>query len=251
MDPIGIGLGVIAGGSQIFNSIGQYQQQQNVYRDKLRARRLKNRQTVANYGLRIGEYIRDIEQSTGAFLAQAQDLEMNVRFRRDAVQRGIEAEQRRLNEIYASAAFSNQDRLVNLLENLGVAQASGMRGRTAERFDRMQLAQAGRNMAMQAEQLTRADNAFANTVDDMAETAMAQNRMEASRLYTPMFGDAPVIPNLQTHVPTAPSPASMYMGIAKGVVKGLAVGAAATGGETASTLGIKNTDWGKVAQALD
>ena len=64
-----------------------------------------------------------------------------------------------------------------------------------------------------------------------------------------MFGNAPVIPSLDRNTPTAPSRAPLYMGIAKGALKGLAVGAGA-GAADEKTLGIDNEAWGKIANAL-
>tara|TARA_E500000318_G_scaffold66523_1_gene61309 strand:- start:495 stop:1247 length:753 start_codon:yes stop_codon:yes gene_type:complete len=228
MEPISLGLGLLRGGQKIVQAFGQHQQAQNLYRDQLRVARQRNRQTVANYSYRIDEYIGGMNRSVDIFNREAQNLQSRVAARRDAVQRGNEAEQRRLNEIFAGSAFRDQAQLVNLMETLGMASASGMTGRSAERVDRMQMAQRGRNMAMQADMLTRARRSAIAANEERRQIAMAENRADAGQLMAPMFSNAPVLPQLQS-MPTSPSNMGLYMGIAKAGIGSLSTMAQAEG----------------------
>ena len=243
---VGLGLGLFQAGSAIWGGIEKQRQRDQEYRDKIKAQRQHNENLFRNYSVTIDSYKRDIANSTDIFLASAKDLELNVQYRNEAVQRGISAEQRRLNDIYAQAAFADQGRIAALMENLGVAAASGMKGRTADRFDRMQIAQAGRNMAIQAESLTRANQAFVSRADDFASRAEAQNRMEANRLRTPMFAQAPILPTMQRS-PTAPVNNDLYMQQAQGVARGLTTTALSTGKEF---LGMDNQTWQNIARIV-
>lgn len=228
MEPISLGLGLLKGGMTYFGAVGQHAQEMNNYRDQLRASNLNNRQTFTNYNYRINEYLGDMRRSAAVFDQERQNLQSRVAARRDAVQRGNEAEQRRLNEIFAGAAFSDQSRLVNLMESLGVAAASGMTGRSAERFDRMQGAQAGRNVAVQADMLTRARQSAISANEERRQIAMAENRADAGQLMAPMFSSAPMLPQLQG-LPTMPSNMGLYMGMAKAAIGGLSTMAQAKG----------------------
>lgn len=243
---VGLGLGLYQAGSAIWGGIERKKQRDREYKDALRAQRLNNDHLFNTYGRTIDSYTRGIKHHTDIFVASARDLEANVQFRNEAVQRGIAAEQQRLNDIYAQAAFADQDRIANLMENIGVAAARGMKGRNAERFDRMQIAQAGRNMAIQAEGLTRANQAFVSRADDFASQAEAQNRMEARGLRQPMFAQAPMMPTLQRS-PTAPVNNDIFMQQAQGVARGLTTAALSTGGEF---LGLDNQTWKGISRVM-
>ena len=243
---VGVGLGLYQAGSAIWGGIEKQKQRDLEYRDALRAQRLNNEHLFNTYGRTIDSYTRDIKNHTDIFIASTKDLEANVQFRNEAVQRGIAAEQRRLNDIYAQAAFADQGRIANLMENIGVAAAAGMKGRTADRFDRMQFAQAGRNMAIQAEGLTRANQAFVSRADDFASQAEAQNRMEARGLRKPMFAQAPMMPTLQRS-PTAPVNNDIFMQQAQGAARGLTTAALSTGKDF---LGLDNQTWQGISRVM-
>ena len=243
---LGLGLGLYQAGSSIWSGIERQKQRDREYRDALRAQRLNNDHLFSTYGRTIDSYTRDIKNHTDIFVARTKDLEANVQFRNEAVQRGIAAEQRRLNDIYAQSAFADQGRIANLMENIGVAAAAGMKGRTADRFDRMQFAQAGRNMAIQAEGLTRANQAFVSRADDFASQAEAQNRMEARGLRRPMFAQAPMMPTLQRS-PTAPVNNDIFMQQAQGVARGLTTAALSTGQDF---LGLDNQTWQGISRVM-
>lgn len=134
-----------------------------------------------------------------------------------AAGRSYAAEQERLNEQYKQAAFTNQNMLGQLLQQSGMAQASGQTGQSAQRQQVMQLAAYGRNNAVIAENLASAKNAMKMRNEQVwYQQKSANNQAWNNVAMAPVQDVAPPVPVM------APGPSGL--GLAAGLL-----GAAATG----------------------
>ena len=135
-----------------------------------------------------------------------------------AAQRAYSGEQRKLNEAYRQAAFSNQAMVTQLLgmEGKGTA-ARGMTGRTADRMDASQLAAFGRNQAILAQSLTSARQAGEFRKDSIRRELKNTNRQAYSEVaIAPTPGVAPPPPTMQP----GPSGLGLLAGLGSAAVDG-------------------------------
>ena len=164
-----------------------------------------------------------------------------VSFNKLAAENAVAAENRKLQETVMSAAFDNQDMVVELLQQEGLAQARGVSGKSMKKQLNMQLAQFGRNQAAMAESLVSAKHQAGVNLRDLDQQLYAANlQAEANRMIAPTIRpDIPVPyrtprPILQDPLKPAKGPApikgtntvpqSSGLSIASGIMGGVVSG---------------------------
>jgi hypothetical protein len=116
---------------------------------------------------------RRTEQTFGRQLGMVQE---QYGYNRDAANRAYAAEQIRLNELFAQAAFQQQGALQNLIETRGINNATERYGRSATRANLVgTLGQFGRNQAVQAISLASAQAQSGRNLDQISRDSFTQN----------------------------------------------------------------------------
>jgi len=211
-------LNYILGGAQLLmggaQSIFGHSARQAAYnRAKSQARRqnmLQRQQLSANYVSNIQGIMDQQQMIADAFAARVQQGHQQIKFNNEYAADVYRLRQQKLNDTFASAAFSDQARAVQQAQATGIAAAAGRTGRTAARFDVANLAQLGRNRAIQAKQLTGA-------VDTFNMQSKIDNRRFAHQNYLvgqtaavlPRFGRIPNMPTMPMMQSVGPAPSSM------------------------------------------
>lgn len=108
-----------------------------------------------NYRLRIQDY--EYNQQMRLYNKSEQLYKQQRGFNTMAAQEAYASENRRLQEIFQEAAFDNQDLLVKMLQEEGMAIARGTSGRSAGKALQSAVASYGRNQAIIAESLVSAE----------------------------------------------------------------------------------------------
>lgn len=156
---------------------------------------------------------RRTEQTFGRQLGMVQE---QFGYNRDAANRAYAAEQTRLNELFAQAAFQQQGALQNLVETRGANNATERYGRSAARANLVgTLGQFGRNQAIQAESLASAQAQSARNLDQISRDSFSQN-LNA-------WQQVAIAPTLQSAVPMpqAPSGFNSALMIGNSLMSGL------------------------------
>lgn len=158
---LGLGLGLLQGGLSLFG--GASQRNEAVYQ--------------ANYdrtyrNLMIGY---ENEQTRRNFTAQLGVAKEQIGLNRDAAGRAYTAEQRRLDEIFSSAAMQNQGLIDSLSQVQGTNNATERFGKSADRIRNIEgLGNFGRQQAVLVDNLTRAvDQSRYNMEDIYRQNEMA------------------------------------------------------------------------------
>lgn len=152
-----------------------------------------------NYELQIAQYKNDWDQRRNTYRQQLVDYKKNTQAYSQAAWAGYTQEQTRLNEIYKSTVFNNQELLSKLVKTQGARQASGQVGKTAARLQAMDLAGYGREQAATAESLVSARTQFGQTTEQIRrQQEAAQNRAYSSVSMAPVAGFAPLPPTMRT-----------------------------------------------------
>lgn len=139
---------------------------------------------------------RRTEQMFGRQLGMVQE---QFGYNRDAANRAYAAEQIRLNELFAQAAFQQQGALQNLVETRGANNATERYGKSAARANLVgTLGQFGRNQAIQAESLASAQSQSARNLDQTSRDLFNQN-LNA-------WQQVAIAPTLQSAVPMPQAP---------------------------------------------
>jgi hypothetical protein len=136
-------------------------------------------------------------------------------FNADAANRAYEAEQRRLNEQFTSAAFQRQGMLQSLLEAQGENNAEMRFGNSARRANLLStLGNYGRNQAMLAESLASARNQSSRNMQEIG-------RQHLSADYQGWQGvSLPPMPEMNVPMPRM-SNNNMMLGIGNSLMSGL------------------------------
>ena len=157
-----------------------------------------NRAAVGNYKyqLKMRERSWDTERHRyGTQISQYKDqlIENN-----SAAAKAYASEQRRLNEIYRQAAFSNQGRLAQLLGQTGKMTAAGRSGKSADRVEQSLMANFGRNQAVQAASLMSAQQSYSTRTDNIRDQLRRSNNDAFQQVrIAPQPGVAPPQPVMQ------------------------------------------------------
>jgi hypothetical protein len=139
---------------------------------------------------------RRTEQMFGRQLGMVQE---QFGYNRDAANRAYAAEQIRLNELFAQAAFQQQGALQNLVETRGANNATERYGKSAARANLVgTLGQFGRNQAVLAESLASAQAQSNRNLDQTSRDLFNQN-LNA-------WQQVAIAPTLQSAVPMPQAP---------------------------------------------
>ena len=162
------------------------------YKYQLKMRRLAWQDTRQQYSTKLGQYGNQLAANTEA---------ANIAYA---------GQQRKLNDIYKKAAFSQQAQLVQLTRGQGQMAAAGRLGKSAERLDLDMVRQFGRNQAIQAESLLSAQYGLQNANRGIRrELLSANNRAFSEVAVAPKPDVAPPRPTMAQ----GPSPLSLMGGL--------------------------------------
>lgn len=103
----------------------------------------------------------------------------------DALARGYEQNQKRLNEVYDAAAFSTQAGAIAERQATGRALASGQSGRSTQLNMQNAMSQYGRNQAILAANLLGANERFNYDVDSLRRQYITNRNQAFSNVATP------------------------------------------------------------------
>lgn len=208
----------ILGGAQLLmggaQSIFGHNARQAAYsRAKSQARRqndLARQQLSANYVSRVQDIMGEQQMIADAFAARVQRGHKQIQFNNEYAADVYRLRQRKLNDTFAAAAFADQARAVQAAKATGIAAAAGRTGRTAARFDVANLAQLGRNRAIQAREIMGAVDTF-NMQSKMDNRKFAhQNYLVGqTAAVLPRFGRIPNMPTMPMMQDVGPAPSNM------------------------------------------
>ena len=166
------------------------------YKYQLKMRRLAWQDTRQQYATKLGQYGNQLAANTEA---------ANIAYA---------GQQRKLNDIYKKAAFSQQAQLVQLTKGSGKMAAAGRLGKSAERLDLDVVRQFGRNQAIQAESLLSAQYGLQNANRGIRRELLSSNNEAFSKVAVqPKPGVAPPPPTMAQ----GPSPLSLMGGLLGGI----------------------------------
>ena len=206
--PVALGVASFATGA--LGAVGQYQSasaqasaanaaanRNYKYQLKMRERAWDQERHI--YGQKIFQYEKAVDNNTMA------------------ANRAYAAEQRRLNEIYRQAAFSQQGQLGKLMQQQGRVAAAGRTGKSADRLDNALLAQYGRNQAITQQSLTSAQLKTKYQNEAIRRELISSNNNAYSNVaVAPMAGVAPPRPVMQQ----GPSSISLLSGLGQAALGG-------------------------------
>lgn len=134
-----------------------------------------------------------------------------------AAQEGYARAQRKLNEQFKAAAFSEESDLIGLMESMGEMRASGRTGQSAQRIDNAMLAAFGRNNARKAASLTSAKQGYQQQTEDIRRQQIDANEVAFDDVtFAPQADITPPAPTMQK----GPSSLSLISGLASAGVSG-------------------------------
>jgi len=141
--------------------------------------------------------IRDFDfNSQERQFAQAEKIYgLQVGFNAQGAAQAMAAENRKYEEILTGMAFDQQDMFVKMLQEEGMAQASGVSGRSAGKVLASALASYGRSQAVMAESLVSATKATNNSRKQIGLDLYGANlAADSRRMLKPMKAPDPVAP---------------------------------------------------------
>lgn len=178
----------LSAASSIFNSVGNYQSAQAETRQR-------NRTLRSNYNYNLGRYQQEVNYRNQIYEQRKQQFAKQVQFNNEALQNAYEGEQRRLNDVFSSIAFKNQDSLIAFSQNSGKFRATGQSGNTINRLENAQRAALGRVQAIRQASLGNAiDNAKFNNKRFRLQAQRANELAYADVAIPPMFAPPPQRP---------------------------------------------------------
>ena len=212
----------LGAGKSILGHMGQ----QKSYRAKKRAAKkqfnAKRMQLLANHRSAIAQVREDNRIAAEAYTARINQGHAQVKFNNQYAADVYSLRQQKLNDAFAAQAFADQDRAVRLAQAQGQMAAAGRTGVTAGRFDIANIAQAGRNQAIAAREMTGRIAAFDKQSEIDNRKFAHQNYLVGQQTaIQPRFGRAPTMPLMPLR-PDIPNPGNI------GLLTGLA-GAAMSG----------------------
>lgn len=157
-----------------------------------------NAASRSNYKYQLKMRERNWDRERFRYSTQVQQYKNQVGENNSAAAKAYASEQRKLNEIFRSAAFSNQGRLSQLLGAQGKMAAAGRTGRSADRVSNSLMANFGRNQAIQAESLVSAKQAYTSRTESVRDQLRnANNNAFQQVAIAPQAGVAPPQPVMQ------------------------------------------------------
>ncbi len=196
-----------AGGMQ---AIGQYQGQQAQVA-------AANRSAASNYKYQMKVREQQWNRERLRYATQVSQYKETTAANQVAYSRAVADEQRRLNNAYKKAAFSNQNQLIQLTQQGGKMASAGAAGKSARRLDNDVVAAFGRNQAVMAENLMSAQTRFKSVGDSLGrELISANNRAFSDVAIAPEAGVAPPKPVMRQ----GPSPLGLIGGLTNAAIGG-------------------------------
>jgi hypothetical protein len=195
--------------SGIFTSLGQQQARDSEARQR-------NRSLLSNYRYNLAKYNQEVNYRNQVYGQQIKQYEQQVSFNNRALQDAYEGEQRRVNDVFSSIAFKNQDSLIKFAQNYGKFAATGQSGKSVDRLENAQRGALGRVQAIRQASLRNAigEQKFNNRRFRLqAEQANAQAYAQVA--VPPMFAPPP---NQPTYVS---SPNRLGLGIGNSLLSSL------------------------------
>ena len=228
MDP---GTAALLGGIQFglgtVKSILGHNQEQKAYRAKKRQAKkqfnAKRMQLLANHRSAIAQVREDNQIAAEAYTARINQGHAQVGYNNQYAADVFALRQQKLNDAFAAQAFADQDQAVRLAQAQGQMAAAGRTGVTAGRFDIANIAQAGRNNAIAAREMTGRIAAFDKQSEIDNRKFAHQNYLVGQQTaIQPRFGRAPTMPMMPLR-PDIPNPgnAGLFMGIADAGMAGI------------------------------
>jgi hypothetical protein len=153
-------------------------------------------QTAQNnykYDLAIRDF--DYNSQQRQFAEAERIYGLQVGFNAQGAAQAFAAENRKYEEILTGMAFDQQDMFVKMLQEEGMAQASGVSGRSAGKVLASALASYGRNQAVAAESLVSATRATNNSRKQIGLDLYGANlNAQSRRMLRPQKAPDPVAP---------------------------------------------------------
>lgn len=205
-----VSLGLATGAQGALGAISNYQSGQAAADANNRAALRQYRQANVN---RAAAW----DRQRGLYQYKQTVYDQELQENNAAVQRAYQAEQRRLNDTYDQAAFSNQAELIQALSERGRVMARGVSGQSAARSSNAVLAALGRNQAIRAKSLASARDAYGfNNENTRLQAMSANNRAYSKVAMPPVAGAAPESPVMQA----GPSGMSLMAGLGSAALSG-------------------------------
>lgn len=207
-EPISLGVATAATGA-----LGAYSSYQS---GKAQAS-ASNAQARKQYRNQLKVREADWERQRGVYQYKQTVFDRQIDENNEALAMAYQAEQQRLDDLYDTAAFSNQSDLIAAMQAIGQTRARGVSGVSAQRNATSTLSQLGRNNATRAAELVSARNAYNTRTDSLQRRARsANNRAFQQVAIPPVAGVAPVAPLREQ----GPSGLSLVSGLANAAVSG-------------------------------
>ena len=198
-EPISLGVATAATGA-----LGAY----SSYKSGQAQSSAANAQAKRQYRNQLKVREADWDRKVGLYQYRKGIFEQQVDENNQALALAYQAEQQRLDDLYDTAAFSNQSDLIASMQAIGQTRARGVSGQSAQRAATSTLSQLGRNNATRAAELVSARNAYNTRTDSLRRRARsANNRAFQQVAIPPVAGIAPEAP-LKTQGPSGLSLAS-------------------------------------------
>lgn len=207
--PVALGVASFATGA--LGAYGQYQSGQA-------QAAAANAATRSNYKYQLKMRERNWDRERAVYGQKVHQFDRQVTENSMAANRAYAAEQRRLNEVYKQAAFSQQGQLQKLLNQQGQMAARGdTTGKSASRVDNSGLAQYGRNLAIRSESLQSARQRMLSVNEETRRSLISENnRLYGNVAIAPQLGVAPPTPTMQQ----GPSKFSLLTGLGSSALSG-------------------------------
>ena len=209
-----IALGAAKAGAGALGAVGKFQGQQAQVS-------AANQATASNYKYQMKVRERQWNRERLRYAQQVNQYNQTIDENEAAYNRSVAGEQRRLNNAYKAASFSNQQALINLAQSSGKVAASGAAGKSAQRLDMDVVSAFGRNQAIMAENLLSAQTRNKVKTEALGRQLLsANNRAFSDIAIAPIPTIAPPRPVMQQ----GPSPLGLVADIGSSVIDGVTTG---------------------------
>lgn len=207
-DPVSIGVGTaVAGGAKAIAG----------HQDKKNQASMANKAKGAQYKAALDQRYLDTTQRYNVFGQELNQYNQSGVRAREALSRGFSQAQNQLNDVYDSAAFSTQNRLIESEKALGRIAARGVSGQSAARAAQSQLADFGRNQAILERNLLGAQNRYLYDVEGLRQRYNSNRAQAYGKVgIAPVAGLAPTKPIYSK----GPSNLSLIAGLGQAAVSG-------------------------------
>lgn len=222
-DPVSIGLGAATAGAQGFGAFAKHKEGQM----KADA---ANRASINKYNYENDLQTFKNQERASIYRQQLREYDAKLVSFKEAAYAGYRNEQDRLNEVYATAAFTTQGQAAELLQKQGSLTASGIaQGTSTRRAAANLVAQYGYNQAILAQNIVGAHGRFNRSIEDInRQWQSAQNRAYSQVANAPRFGPRPQAPEMIQ----GPSGLTLAAGLVNAAVSGITTGYSLAGPKT-------------------